>query len=131
MATSVRNKSLFSILFFCYFFSFTVCDAVEKAELPPGILTNGMVTMVDLGAAKCIPCRMMAPILEKLKEKYEGKAAIIFIDILKDPELAKPFEIRVMPTQIFFDKEGREVFRHEGFLSEEAIVSQLKKMGVS
>ena len=74
---------------------------------------------------------MMAPILEKLKEKYEGKAAIIFIDILKDPELAKPFEIWVMPTQIFFDKEGREVFRHEGFLSEEAIVSQLKKMGVS
>lgn len=91
---------------------------------------RGMVTMIDLGAIACIPCKMMAPIMEKMEKKYEGKAAIIFIDVWKDPAPGKKFGIRVIPTQIFFDKEGKEVYRHEGFLSEEAIVTQLKGMGV-
>ena len=91
---------------------------------------KGMVTMVDLGAKKCIPCKMMAPILEKLEKEYAGRAAVIFLDVWEDPEPAKRFGIRAIPTQIFFDKEGKEVFRHVGFLSEEEIVRRLKDMGV-
>jgi len=90
---------------------------------------KGMVTMVDLGADVCIPCKMMAPIIEKLEETYRGKAAIVFIDVWKDKEQAKRFGIRAIPTQIFFDKNGKEVFRHTGFMGEADIVSQLKKMG--
>ena len=91
---------------------------------------KGMVTMVDLGAGACIPCKMMAPIVEKLQKVYEGKAAVVFLDVWKDQSPAKRFGIRAIPTQIFFDKEGKEVHRHVGFMSEEAIVTQLKKMGV-
>jgi thioredoxin 1 len=91
---------------------------------------NGMVTMVDLGAHKCIPCKMMAPILEKLEKQYKGKAAIVFIDVWKDRSQAKRFGIQAIPTQIFFDKRGREVYRHVGFMGELAIVEQLGKMGV-
>ncbi len=91
---------------------------------------KGMVTMVDLGAKKCIPCKMMAPILEKLEKAYTGRAAIIFLDVWEDPKPAHRFGIRGIPTQIFFDKEGKEVFRHMGFLSEEGIISRLKDMGV-
>ena len=97
-----------------------------SAEVP----VKGMVTMIDLGAKKCIPCKMMAPILEKLEKQYAGKAAVVFLDVWEDPAPAKRFSIRVIPTQIFFDKKGKEVYRHEGFLSEEEIVSRFRGMGV-
>ena len=86
--------------------------------------------MVDLGAKKCIPCKMMAPILEKLEKEYAGRAAVVFFDVWEDPEPAKRFGIRAIPTQIFFDKDGKEVYRHEGFLGEEEIVHRFTEMGV-
>ena len=98
---------------------------------PPDVPVKGMVTMVDLGAKSCIPCKMMAPILEKLEKDYKDRAAILFLDVWKDPEQAKRFGISVIPTQIFYDKQGKEVLRHTGFMSEEAIVAQLRKMGVN
>ncbi len=92
---------------------------------------KGMVTMVDLGAAACIPCKLMAPILRKLEKVYKEKAAIIFIDVCKYRDQAQRFGIRAIPTQIFFNKEGEEVYRHVGFMSEKAIIEQLNDMGVS
>jgi thioredoxin 1 len=100
------------------------------AAAPVEVPVKGMVTMVDLGAKKCIPCKMMAPILEKLEKEYAGRAAIVFLDVWEDKAPAKRFGIRTIPTQIFFDKDGREAYRHEGFLSEEEIVRRLKDMGV-
>lgn len=97
----------------------------------PEVPVKDLVTMVDLGAKSCVPCKMMAPILEKLEKDYKDRAAIVFIDVWKDPEQAKQFGVRVIPTQIFYDKQGKEVLRHTGFMSEEAIVTQLKKMGVN
>ena len=100
--------------------------AAVAADVP----VKGMVTMVDLGAKKCIPCKMMAPILEKLEKVYAARAAVVFFDVWEDPAPAKHFGIRAIPTQIFFDKDGKEVYRHEGFLSEKEIVSRFKDMGV-
>ena len=90
----------------------------------------GTVTMIDLGADKCIPCKMMAPILVKLKSRYEDKAVIEFIDVWKHREQAGRFGIRAIPTQIFFDPNRKEVYRHVGFMSEKEIVAQLEKMGI-
>jgi len=92
---------------------------------------KGMPTMVDLGADECVPCKMMVPVLAKVEKKYRGKAAIVFIDVWKDKAPAKRFGIRAIPTQIFFDKEGNEVHRHEGFMGEADIDRIFKKMGVS
>ena len=99
----------------------------QEQELP----VSGQVTMVDLGAHKCIPCKMMAPILEKLAPLYNGHAAIIFVDVWENPDEAKRFKVAAIPTQIFFDEDGEEVYRHQGFMTEEAIVQQLAKMGVA
>lgn len=96
----------------------------------PDIPVKGMVTMVDLGAKKCIPCKMMAPILAKLEKAYAGKAAIVFIDVWENKEAGQKFGISAIPTQIFFDADGKEITRHTGFFSEEEIVAQLAKMGV-
>lgn len=100
--------------------------ASNTKEVP----VKGLVTLVDLGANACLPCKMMAPIMTKLEKDFKGKAAVVFIDVWKFPDQAKRFNIRIIPTQIFYNKTGQEVSRHEGFMSEEEIVSQLKKMGV-
>lgn len=104
--------------------------SLQASAASPEVPVKGMVTLLDLGAGTCIPCKLMAPILQKLEKEYVGKAAVVFIDINKDRTPIKRFGLRAIPTQIFFDKEGAEVYRHEGFLSEEEIVSQFKKMGV-
>ncbi|MBL6971196.1 MAG: thioredoxin family protein [Desulfobacterales bacterium] len=103
-----------------------VVQADEFKDLP----VKGMVTMLDLGAKKCIPCKMMAPIMEKMERKYEGKAAVVFIDVWEHREQAARFRIRAIPTQIFFNADGKEVYRHSGFMSEKAIVYVMEKLGV-
>jgi len=95
------------------------------AEKAPEIPVKNMVTMVDLGADKCVPCKLMAPILDKLRKEYTEKAAILFIDVWKEPDQAKKYGIRTIPTQIFFDKSGKEQYRHAGFMSEADIKKQL------
>ena len=86
--------------------------------------------LVDLGAGTCIPCKMMAPILEEAQKAYEGKAIVKVIDVNESRDEAMKYGIRVIPTQIFFDADGKEVYRHEGFMPKEDIVSKFKEMGV-
>ncbi len=105
----------------------TVPASQEGQALP----VKGMVTMLDLGANECLPCKMMIPVMEKVEKEYRGKAAVVFIDVWKDQAPAKRFGIRAIPTQIFFDKEGREIYRHEGFMSEDAIDRVFQRLGVS
>jgi len=90
----------------------------------------GKVTMVDIGAKKCIPCKMMAPILEELEKKYQDKAAIVFVDVWENPDAGAKYGIKLIPTQIFYNAEGKEVLRHEGFFDKAAIVNELQKLGV-
>ncbi len=96
----------------------------------PEVPVPDMVTMLDLGADKCVPCKMMAPILKELKEKYRGRAAIVFIDVWKHREQAQRFGIRGIPTQIFFDRDGNEVGRHVGYMDKKSIVNKLEELGV-
>lgn len=100
----------------------------EEFSTGPG---PGRVTMIDLGATACVPCKMMAPIIEELKEEYKGKADIIFIDVWEDPTQARKYGIQAIPTQIFFDRDGKEVRRHVGFMGKDQIVEIFSKLGVS
>ena len=85
--------------------------------------------LLDLGATSCIPCKMMAPILEKMKEEYEGVLNVEFIDVWKTPAAGKEYGIERIPTQIFFDAEGKERFRHVGFFGKEDILAKWKELG--
>lgn len=124
---SLRHHILLAFFGACCLAALSVAPAMALAGKIP---VPGMVTMVDLGAKKCVPCKMMAPILEALEKEYQGRAAIVFIDVWENPEAAKEYGIQVIPTQIFYDAGGREVLRHQGFMSREAIVAQLGKIGV-
>jgi len=126
---SVKRVSVIIVFIIFMFFLFVATSPAFSAG-PKNVPVKGMVTMVDLGAASCIPCKMMAPILDKLEKRYKGKAAVVFIDLRYNQEAIERFGVRAIPTQIFFDRMGKEVSRHVGFMSEETIVARLKSMGV-
>ena len=86
--------------------------------------------LADFGRGICIPCKQMKPLLEELAIEYEGKISILIIEIDEYPALTERHYIRLIPTQIFFDAEGNEVYRHEGFMSKEAMKEKLKQIGV-
>ena len=96
-------------------------QAVVEGDLP---------RLVDLGADKCVPCKMMAPILEELKTEYAGRFTVVFIDVWKNTEAGKEYGIKVIPTQIFFAADGTELFRHEGFFGREDILAKWRELGI-
>jgi thioredoxin 1 len=87
--------------------------------------------LLDLGADRCIPCKKMAPILEALREDFAGQFDVVFIDVWKNKQAAVPYRIKLIPTQIFFDEDGKELLRHEGFFSREDILETWAKLGFS
>ena len=104
-------------------------SAGEAAQ--PGLLINkDLPILLDLGSDQCIPCKEMAPILEELKAVYTGKFQVEIVDVRKDPMIATVYNIQLIPTQIFLDASGKELFRHEGFYSKEDILSKWKELGV-
>jgi len=112
----------------CLFVVMLSFASIVYASSPQDVPVKDMVTVVDLGAKTCIPCKMMVPVLEAMGKQYQGKAAVVFIDIRETPEQATKFGIRAIPTQIFFDKTGKEVYRHEGFLDEKPFSEMLDKL---
>ena len=99
-----------------------------QAALDGRVPEPGMVTMADFGAESCLPCKAMAPILKKLDEEYEGRAAVRFINTVKYPEIAEYFRIAVLPTQIFYNHRGEEVGWHAGYLDEGSIRAKLDEL---
>lgn len=106
----------------------TPADPGQATSAPAVAAT--LPRLLDLGAEKCIACQKMAPILEELKAEYEGRAVVDFINVWKNNEAAQEYGIAAIPTQIFFDRDGKEVWRHVGFLSKEAIVAKFVELGV-
>lgn len=80
--------------------------AEESSKAPPEAPVPGMVTVASFGARNCVPCRMMVPIREELQREYEGRAAIVFIDLHRHFELIDHYAIQVIPTLIFYDQDG-------------------------
>jgi thioredoxin 1 len=91
-----------------------------------------LVTFVELGSVGCIPCKMMQPVMEEIKKEYAGKVEVVFYDVWTEEgkPYAEKYGIRLIPTQVFLDKDGKEFFRHEGFFPKEEIVKILGQQGV-
>ena len=95
----------------------------------PAKPAGGIPRLLDLGSKECIPCKMMAPILEELKEDYRDRLIVEFVDVREKPDVAQQHGISVIPTQIFFAPDGKELWRHEGFLGKEDILAKWKELG--
>ncbi len=104
-------------------------DPARAADAPPAVVA-GLPRLVDLGADTCIPCKMMVPVLADLKNEYAGKLNVQFIDVWKNPEAGKSYGLQLIPTQIFFNAAGKELFRHVGFFGKEDILAKWNELGV-
>jgi thioredoxin 1 len=91
---------------------------------------SGKPSMIEFGATGCIPCDRMQPILENLRKSFKDRLNVVFVHVRKEQILGARFGIRSIPVQVFFDENGREVSRHEGFFAEKEVRKQLTKMGV-
>jgi len=102
----------------------------DTAAVPEPAAVTALPRLVDLGADKCVPCKMMAPILEELETEFAGTFHVEFIDVWKNPEAGKPYGIKTIPTQVFYAADGTELFRHEGFFAKEDILAKWREFGL-
>jgi len=88
------------------------------------------VTFIELGADRCIPCRAMQPLMREIAKEYAGKVQVVFYDVWKDPRPARKYGIQLIPTQVFIDQSGKEIFRHVGYFPKEEILQMFKEKGI-
>jgi len=110
--------------------STTAPTGTEVKPPPTTRAEEKLPVLLDIGSTTCIPCKRMAPILEELKEEYRGVVEIKFIDIYRERTAARKYRIRAIPTQIFYDTQGREFHRHLGYMGKEEILRVFREMGV-
>ncbi len=103
--------------------------AVLTLFLCTPIFANDLPKLVDVGADKCIPCIKMAPILDALREDFTGQLGVVFVDAWKDKEEAAKYNVRMIPTQIFYSADGSELYRHTGFYGREEILNKWLELG--
>ncbi|UCF84183.1 MAG: thioredoxin family protein [Desulfobacteraceae bacterium] len=123
------------LLVFCSLFCSQISG--EQANEEDLIITDEQldfskhkVTFIELGADKCIPCKAMQPVMREIAQEYKGTIQVVFYDVWKTPKYAKNYGIRMIPTQVFIDKNGKEIFRHVGFFAKDEIIKMLQEKGI-
>jgi len=134
----IMYKKLLSLIFILPLMILSGCEnqkqEVHAESYQPEVEISGktLVTFIELGSVNCIPCKKMQPVMKAIEKKYGEQIKIIFYDVWKDDQrkYAAEYKIRLIPTQVFLDKNGKEIFRHEGFFPEEEIDNFLQKQGL-
>ena len=125
----MKVKNVVLVVMFLLSFS-----AYSSAEDIDGVLNKakaeGKIVMLELGSVGCISCEQMKPVMQKLRDTYQGKLDVIFVDVRQDHKTGRQFGVHVIPTQVFLDKTGKEFHRHIGFYSYEEIAPILKNNGL-
>ncbi len=140
-------KYLISLLVVCIVFSIAIPQEKKVGESKKGMVkkeqgkqvkdsaavVKPQITFYELGSVKCIPCRQMQPVMKAIEKKYAGKVTVVFYDVWKEDQkhYADQFGIKLIPTQVFHDRNGKELMRHEGFLPEKEIDKFLQSKGIS
>lgn len=105
-------------------------QAKKKTTAAKPVVAKGLPKLLELGSTTCVPCKMMTPILEQLTTEYKGKLKVEFVDVGKNEAIARKYKINVIPTQIFLDSKGKEVYRHVGFFPKADILKAFKDNGI-
>ncbi len=121
----MRTRSIASVILVIILAIFTA-GATFAAPAKP------IVTFIEPGSVNCIPCKAMQPVMESIRKKFPGQVSVLFYDVWtkEGQPYGQTFRIRVIPTQVFLDKDGKEYYRHEGFFPEEELLKILAKGGV-
>jgi thioredoxin 1 len=115
-------------------FAFAPAQSSSKKKKPKSVPISAvpLVTFIELGSVRCIPCKAMQPVMASIEKKYGNQVKVVFYDVWKpeQEQFGKMYNIRLIPTQVFLDKDGKEFFRHEGFYPEAQIDTLLHKQGL-
>jgi thioredoxin 1 len=138
-------KKQIIFIVFCLSFLITCSQSNgNESELPTGkeskqgesdlIVTSAVLdfskhkaTFIEIGADRCIPCKAMQPIMREIAAEYRGIIQVVFYDVWKYPKFGEQYGVRLIPTQVFMDAKGREVYRHTGIFPKEDIIAMLKE----
>ena len=124
------RKIILLLLVFLGLLSVVSCNKKTEQPASDKSVSEAKITFIELGSVTCIPCKQMQPIMKSIEAKYAGQVKVIFYDVWKDNKPAKQYGIRLIPTQVFLDKDGKELLRHEGFFAEEEIDKFLLAQGL-
>mgnify|MGYP005840468599 CR=1 FL=1 len=125
--------ALIIILFYCSC-NKTPATSQKLASSDFQVVTgNGKVVFIELGSVNCVPCRAMQPIMDEIRQKYGNQVDVRFYDVWtpQGEPYGRKYGIRVIPTQVFLDKTGKEYFRHEGFFPLEEVLKILELGGAN
>lgn len=93
------------------------------------VIGQGKPVLLELGSHSCVPCKKMLPILAELNTE-QAAFVVSFVDVWEAKEKSGQYGIDVIPTQIFFDTEGKELYRHTGFYPKEDILAKWQELGI-
>ncbi len=135
MTKNVRNGLILAVVF-AGIVAATALRSKHQEQViasfaPATVVGQGKPVLLELGSDQCVPCKMMTPVLKELSEQYPQQFTVAFHDVWKDSSVGDKYGISVIPTQIFFDKDGKELFRHEGFFAKDLILAKWKELGVA
>jgi thioredoxin 1 len=129
-----KMKRWFRILLLICTLALVFCQSNIEADTEKTSEKNSSakITFIELGSVSCIPCKAMQPVIKSVEEKYGDQINVVFYDVWKPDQkkYAQEYGIKLIPTQVFINNEGKEIFRHEGFFPEKEIDSLLQKHGL-
>lgn len=120
----MKNKILVTVLIIIFFTGINIIAQSKE--------TKPKVTFIELGSVNCIPCKQMQPVMKAIEEKYGEHVKVVFYDVWtkEQKRYAQQYKVKLIPTQIFLDENGKEFHRHEGFYPEAAIDKILQDKGL-
>lgn len=105
-------------------------DKDKPKEKPVKATAKKLPKLLELGADKCVPCKLMKPIIDEISNEYKGKLDVEYIDVWKTEGVSEKYGIESIPAQIFFDENGKEFFRHQGYFPKEDILKTFEEHGI-
>ena len=103
----------------------------KETTSPLPSYTPGIPRLLDLGSKDCTACTMLEPVLEELRSNHVGRLQVDFIDVWEHEQVAADYGVKIIPVQIFFDAEGKELYRHQGFISVHNIEAKFTELGIN
>lgn len=127
--TTAVAIATFLTIFGCERASIKESPSVDTSTADGDRVVAALPVLLDLGSDSCVACKAMAPILDEMRETFKGQLHVRFVDARKNRSMASEYGIKVIPTQIFFDEDGGELFRHQGFFGREDILTKWAELG--
>jgi thioredoxin 1 len=121
---SLRWLSTLLLVVVTGFIGWSIGPARGQASAP----AKSRPAIYDFGSGRCLSCREMEKILDAIKGQYGGQVEVRLIYVDQDRDLARQYKVMVIPTQVFVDASGQEVFRHLGLFPKDKLVKKLQEL---